>query len=293
MNKRGRVNNKKRIKGIFLLVLIIALCPVLLGAAPDHTNKFYINDYADVLSSETEEYIFETALNLDRETTAQVCVLTVETLNGAEISEYAVEVFRAWGIGDKEKDNGVLILLSIGDRKVWVTTGYGIEGTLTDTRLGALQDEYAVPYYSNNDFDTGTKELFSAIVSYIMAEEYGLEALPGYETPYYDYNEYSNDGYGQMIFGMGWMILPVALIFGAILISQIHYWRLKAYDKIHGTNRAYEFKIVRRNFILIILRYTILRGNRGGRGGGGFRGGGGGFSGGGGSSGGGGAGRSF
>ncbi len=279
-----KIRGKKHLKGILILFVILALCPMLIGAAPSHTNEFYVNDFADVLSNETESYIFETALALDSKTTAQVCVLTVDSLEGKDISEYSVEVFREWGIGDKDADNGVLILLSVGDREMWVTTGYGIEGTLTDTRLGLLRDEYAMPYYSENDFDTGTKELFGAIVSYIMTEEYGLESLDGYENVKHIETE-DTAGIVELSFIAIFMI-------SAVVIPEIRYRYLLWYDKKHGTERAKAYKKRQR-------RHNNRHGGSGPfigggfGGGGGFSGGGGGFSGGGGSSGGGGAGGRF
>ncbi len=288
MNLRGN----KRIKGISLLLVILALCPILLGATPSHTDRFYVNDYANVLSEETENYIFENALSLDRQTTAQICVLTIHNLNGEDISEYAVEVFRQWGIGDADKDNGVLILLSVDDREMWVTTGYGIEGTLTDTRLGQFRDDYAIPYYSENDFDTGTKELFNAILNCVMEEEYGLDGLDGYS--YDDYYGYESEYDTGDIVGFNLILLaPVIFLF----FSDIYHIYLVIYDKRHGTFRAPTFRANRRRILKNIFFYIIIsgrgRGGRSGRSGGGFSGGGGGFSGGGGSTGGGGAGGRF
>ena len=171
------VTKTKVFRFVVLLVSIVAFCTFLVNAAPSHTTEFYVNDYADVLSTETETKILNTALSLDNETTAQVVVLTVSDLGGEEISDFAVETLRSWGIGSKDKDNGVLIVLAIEERQVWVSVGYGLEGTLTDMRTGQLQDQYAVPYYKNDDFDTGTLMLFNAIVNEIRTEEYGLEPL--------------------------------------------------------------------------------------------------------------------
>ncbi len=281
-----KTRGKKRLKGIALLLVILALCPMLLGAVPSHTNEFFVNDYANVLSEETESYIQENAVSLYRQTTAQICVLTIHTLNGEDISEYAVEVFRQWGIGDEEKDNGVLILLSVDDREMWVTTGYGIEGTLTDTRLGQFRDEYAIPYYSQNDFDTGTKELFNAILNCVMEEEYGLDGLDGYSV-----NDIEDIDVGYYGGGIGInlvIIIPVILL----ILSEIYHIRLIFYDRKNGTTRAYLFKMRRRQLIKDIILYIFIFGRgRGGRGGG--RSSGGGFRGGGGSTGGGGAGGSF
>ena len=291
-------SNKQKLRRFALLLAVVALCPLLLGAMPSHTPEYYVNDYADVLSDETESHIFDTARQLDIETTAQVCVLTIDSLEGKDISENSVEVFRKWGIGNKDMDNVVLILLSVGDREMWVTTGYGIEGTLTDTKLGVFRDTYAFPYYKQNDFDTGTLEIFNAIVSEIRTEEYGLEALEGYESTITYQGEmpdgfYILVGIGLCLSALLFLVLPPFLIFG-LWAWKMH---LRKYDALHGTSREAEFirKTQKIKKILLILWIFSKRNNYGGTRsfrGGGFHGGGG-FGGGGGSTGGGGAGGRF
>ncbi len=279
MNK----SNKRKLKGIALLLSVIALCPLLLGAAPSPTREFYVNDYGNVLSKETEEYIVKTGEALQSATTAQVCVLTVEDLGGEDIFDLGLEALRQWGIGDGEKNNGALIILSVNDRKVRIITGYGLEGSLTDLKCGKLLDEYAVPHYSENDFDTGTRELYTAVVNVVMKEEYGLDELPAYSSQ----NNLEVDreiGIKPILI----VIIPVLLL----IASEIHIARLRIYDRRHGTNRAYAFRQARSEILRTIF-YLVLFSGRGGRGGGGHSGGGRGNSGGGGSSGGGGAGRSF
>ena len=280
---------------ISLILCIIVLFSVFSGSVPSHTTDFYVNDFADVLSEETKSHIMSTAVQLENETTAQVVVLTVESLDGKEISDFAVETFRSWGIGDKEKNNGVLILLSVNDREMWVTTGYGVEGTLTDARLGQLRDIYAIPYYSNDDFDTGTKLLFDAIVNELRIEEYGLVPLEGYESsgtqPDTDSDNISD---GEFYLFLAFFSLPFVLV--AALLLWLNY--LKRYDRKHGTKRAKEFekKYLREKDRYDGPHHTGGRGGRGGFGrgfGGGGFGGGGGFRGGGGSTGGGGAGGRF
>lgn len=292
---------------VALFVCFFALCPAVLGAVPNHTAEFYVNDYADVLSDETESYILSTAVQLKNETTAQVCVLTIDSLDGEDISEYSVDVIRQWGIGDKEKDNGVLIVLSVYDREMWIATGYGVEGTLTDTRLGQFRDTYAKPYYANDDFDTGTLELFNAIVNELRVEEYGLEGLEGfnenqsaYPGYYYEFNgsEISSE---QISFILFLMALPFLAAIIGVPALVIRYNHLKRYDKLHGTQRTAAF-MMKLNKIKEIITFIILLSRRSGRGGGHHRGGGGfgggfggggGFRGGGGSTGGGGAGGKF
>ncbi len=295
---------RKRVS--FLLILcILLLCPILLGAAPSHTDIFYVNDYADVLSDETESQILSTALDLKNQTSAQVVVLTINSLEGEEISDYAVETFRNWGIGGKDNNNGVLIVLSVGDREMWITTGYGLEGTLTDTRLGQLRDTYAMPSYRNNEFDEGTLLLFNAIVNEVRTEEYGLEPLEGYEqlNPYSNSVSYEDIELSDAdIFGTLFILSsPFILILFVMLFQFIKYLRLLSYDKKNGTNTAIIYRqnyLRNRKIILTTILFNLFRGGRGGRGGhggfgGGGFGGGGGFRGGGGSTGGGGAGGRF
>ncbi len=285
--------NKKRIANLLSVLCIIALCPLLMGAAPDPTPELYVNDYADILSDDAEKKIISIGDDLYDETTAQVVVLTVESLNGEDIAEYSVEVFRKWEIGDKDKENGVLIVFSLNDREMWVTTGYGIEGTLTDARIGQIRDTYAMPYYKNNEFEKGTMELYCAIVNYIRTEEYGLEPLTGYENMDMDQIAIPQP------MALAIVLSPIIAIAGILSYQKIKYKRLLAYDEEHGTNLAYEYKKrlaeIRRILLFMFFFNGGGRGGRGGHGHGGFGGGGGGFraSGGGGSTGGGGAGGRF
>ena len=286
---------KERKRVSFLLILcILLLCPVLLGAAPSHTDIFYVNDYADVLSDETESHILSTAVDLERQTGAQVVVLTVNSLEGEEISDYAVETFRDWGIGDEEKNNGVLIVLSVGDREMWITTGYGLEGTLTDTRLGQFRDHFAIPYYQNDQFDMGTFVLCNTIVNELRTEEYGLEPLEDFDQN--DYYKNSQNGTTELsdeafVTMLCFWAIPICLVVGLRLFQIIKYLRLRSFDKKNGTNTAavYLNKCKQKRRVTYNTRGGGYHGGFGG--GGGFRGGG--FRGGGGSSGGGGAGGGF
>ena len=165
---------KKLIAGLLLILLILPIACMTVSATPSPTAAFYVNDMAGVLSAEQEKSMVSAAEQLAKQTGAQVVVLTVTTLDGKDITEYALEVARAWGIGDKEKNNGVLILLSTGDREVRVEVGYGLEGCLPDGKTGRLIDEYAIPYYAQNDFASGTVQLFHAVMN-VVCEEYSVD----------------------------------------------------------------------------------------------------------------------
>ena len=131
---------------------------------PNPTSEFYVNDYADILSDETEEYIVNHSNALNEKTKAQIVVVTVDNLGGRDIESYATELFRKFGIGDKNENNGLLLLLAKDERKFRVEVGYGLEGTLTDGKTGRIQDDYMVPYFKNNNWQDGIKNGYNAVL---------------------------------------------------------------------------------------------------------------------------------
>ncbi len=162
---------KRTVAGILLLVLLVPFV-----CSFTHTDAFYVNDYAGVLTESQEAGILAAARELARKTRAQVVVLTVRSLEGKAIEEYALDVARDWGIGDEDEDNGVLILLSTGDREIRVEVGLGLEGCLPDGKTGRLIDTYAIPYYAQDDFANGTEQLFYAVLNAVRAE-YNLDSV--------------------------------------------------------------------------------------------------------------------
>ena len=156
---------KKFIVIVFLLVVILLiLLTVNVNAVVSPTNDFYVNDYADVLSSETEQYIINTNVNLQEQTGAQVVVVTITSLDGKSIEEYATELFRNFGIGDKEKNNGVLLLCTTGEREFRIEVGYGLEGALPDGKTGRIQDQYIIPYLKQDNYNDGILNGYNAVL---------------------------------------------------------------------------------------------------------------------------------
>ena len=165
---------KKFIVIVFLLVVILLiLLTVNVNAVVSPTNDFYVNDYADVLSSETEQYIINTNVNLQEQTGAQVVVVTITSLDGKSIEEYATELFRNFGIGDKEKNNGVLLLCTTGEREFRIEVGYGLEGALPDGKTGRIQDQYIIPYLKQDNYNDGILNGYNAVLE-TVSEEYGV-----------------------------------------------------------------------------------------------------------------------
>ncbi len=157
---------------VYLLLISLAAAQPLIPPAPAHS--IYVQDHAGVLNSDTKNKINTLGSKLAAKTKAQVVVLTVKTLEGASLEEYALEVLRRWGIGDKQLNNGVLVLVAVDDRQSRIEVGYGLEGVLNDAKTGAVQDEYMIPYFAANDYNQGIWNGYQALVS-ITAKEYQLD----------------------------------------------------------------------------------------------------------------------
>lgn len=162
-----------------LLALLTAICcfaalmyPVS-AAVVSPNEAFYVYDGAQVLSQETEQYILSTNRELESKTGAQIVVVTIPSLEGQGLEEYATDLFRQWGIGDAEKDNGVLLLCAVEDRQFRVEVGYGLEGDLPDGKTGRMQDEFIIPLLSEDQFDAGIKNGYSAFLQEV-AEVYDV-----------------------------------------------------------------------------------------------------------------------
>ena len=157
---------KKRILLAFLTAICcvsVLCCPVSAEVvSPDET--FYVYDGAQVLSDETERYIIDSSWELDQKTGAQIVVVTIPSLDGQSLEEYATELFRSWGIGDAKKNNGLLLLCAVNDRQFRVEVGYGLEGDLPDGKTGRMQDTYIIPLLRENQFDEGIKNGYSAFL---------------------------------------------------------------------------------------------------------------------------------
>ena len=122
---------------------------------PSASSGIYVQDYAGVISAPARSYLQDLGRQLDQKTTAQLTVVTVKNLNGAPLEEYSLKLLRDWGIGNKEKNNGVLLLVSTGDRKSRIEVGYGLEGALTDSLTGQIQDQYMIPYFRKGIYEEG------------------------------------------------------------------------------------------------------------------------------------------
>lgn len=115
----------------------------------------YVNDFAGVIEPQYESAINDYATQLEASTTAEIAVLTVRTTQPMPIEDYAVRVFEKNGIGQKGKDNGILIVVAIDDRRWRIEVGYGLEGTINDAKAGRIGREYITAYFREEKYGEG------------------------------------------------------------------------------------------------------------------------------------------
>jgi uncharacterized protein len=140
----------------------------------------YVNDFAQVLDSGTTAQLNDICQQIDQKAHAQIAVVTIKSLDGASIEDYAVELFKQWGIGSKSTNRGVLILLAVQDHRYRIEVGYGLEPILPDGKVGGFGRE-AVPLLKANDYN-GALALMTSRVAEVIAKDAGVE-LTGTRAP--------------------------------------------------------------------------------------------------------------
>jgi len=154
----------------FLVALAVAVCAETISQL---RPTGYVNDFAGVLSPATIAQLNDICQQLDTKAQAQVAVVTIKSLDGADIFDYSVQLYQKWGIGQKGKDRGVLILLAVADRKYYINTGYGLEGILPDGKVGGFGRE-AVPLLRQNDYN-GALLLLTSRIADVIAQDAGVK----------------------------------------------------------------------------------------------------------------------
>lgn len=132
-----------------------------------------VNDFAGVIAAPDAVRMENLARELLAKTGTAVVAAAVKTTGGIDPDDYANRLYRAWGIGKKEEDKGVLILLALKERRVRIETGYGVEGILPDGLAGEILDRHALPRFKEGDFGGGLAETMAEVAS-IIAKNAGV-----------------------------------------------------------------------------------------------------------------------
>ena len=129
-----------------------------------------INDYAAMISPEARRLIETKLDSLEQAESTQIVILTVPSLEGEPIEDFSIRVAEAWKIGQKQFDNGVLLIVSKNDRKMRIEVGYGLEGRLTDLQSGRIIDYAIAPYFRAGQTDQGFISGVDALIEAVSGE---------------------------------------------------------------------------------------------------------------------------
>lgn len=160
----------KNICFYLLLVALLATSKTATGTeVPYLTGR--VNDNARILSEETQQLLSEVLKEHEMRTTNQVVVLTIPSLEGESIEDFAYKVFNDWKLGQKDKDNGILIVVVPNERRMRIEVGYGLEGTMPDILAGRIIQNIMAPRFREGDFDGGVTDGVNAVIAVLDGEQ--------------------------------------------------------------------------------------------------------------------------
>lgn len=158
-------------RSIFLLLSFVLLMGSILSGADIPYLTGRITDNAQLLSPAVHQSLTASLKVHEDRTGNQIAVLTVPTINGESIEEYAVDVFDAWKLGQKGRDNGILIIVVPDDRRMRIEVGYGLETILTDGMAGEIIQMAMTPKFKNRDYDGGIADGTMAVIHILEGGE--------------------------------------------------------------------------------------------------------------------------
>jgi uncharacterized protein len=188
---------KTRVKFGALVALLLATLQFEVASAEFPAYAGPVTDEANILSTSVERELVSVLENHELQTSNQVVVATVKSLDGRDISEYGVELGRHWQIGQEGRDNGVILLVAPNDRKVRIEVGYGLEGALPDAIAANIIHRVILPRFREGSFKSGIREGVAAI----------LDAIKGEYEPQTTVRKRSRGHFGYFV------LLPLFLIF--------------------------------------------------------------------------------
>lgn len=161
----------------------------------------YVNDFVGVLSTDQNNALESKLDAFEKETSNEISIAIIKSLEGDTIENYAEKLFKDWGIGKSDKDNGVLVLVAIDDRKMRIENGYGLEGALTDLESSDIINNVLRPAFQQNDYYAGLNQASDLIIAKTKGEY-----TPPAKKP--------NIAFGDIFYLFGFAFLFLASILG-------------------------------------------------------------------------------
>lgn len=164
------LKSKSLILTAFVLIFFVAQ-PAGFAAEIPTLPANPVVDLAGIIDKNVETTINRYLRELEQKTTAQMAILTVKSLDGQTIEDFSLTIAHdKWKLGQKGKDNGVLLTVALNDKKYRIEVGYGLEGVLPDSLVGAIGRQFLVPYFRKGDYSTGIYEATLAIANKIATD---------------------------------------------------------------------------------------------------------------------------
>lgn len=240
-----------RFKCLLLVFAVLFLVSVSYAVMPPipQMPSHYVVDLAGIITDDTEYRLNGYLQELEQKTTVQFIILTIKSLEGESLEDFSITTAHdTWRLGQEGRDNGLLLVVSLEDKKYRIEVGYGLEGLLPDSLVGSIGRRFLVPYFQKGDYSTGIYMASLAIINEIASSEgVKITGMPGIQRRTY----YDSYGRSKTVGGIGSKILSILFILGAVILF-IKYPR----------------------FFLMLLLFSSMGGGRGWGSGGGFSGGG-------------------
>jgi uncharacterized protein len=196
-------------KIVLCFLLAFSFSPLVLAQDVSYpAPSGYVVDQSGIIDTAAQARISAWILELKQKTSAEVAVVTVDSTDPLPIEEYAVNLFQRFGIGQKGKDNGVLLLVAYKDHHMRIEVGYGLEGAITDAYSSQIIDTIITPAFKEGNFSDGIEKGTAAIVT-LIAKEYNV-TLTGVPQPV-EQDQQS---------GSFWILLLIACIFISFFFSR-------------------------------------------------------------------------
>jgi uncharacterized protein len=233
-----------KIKPLFMLLLCLVMATVAFGKTYDIKDvpnvhvadrTRYVSNPDGILSDAAVASIDDTLSNVWKQSSAEMVVVVVGSVDG-DINDFATRLFEKWGIGKKDKDNGLLMVVSKDDRRMAIRTGYGMEGVLPDILAGRVIRDTAVPYFKEGDYDGGVKASVNEIARIITTPGATEELMSKYANDSADDEDdiTASDLFTLWLYMGGFAALVLAAFY---LYTIIRTRRLDRYDRYQSLKK--------------------------------------------------------
>ena len=165
------MKNKALCISTFFLLLFISISSFPLNLPSQPSN--YINDYAQLLTTQTMTALNNQLNKFEKETSNQIVVAIFPSLEQENLENFSARLQEQWKIGQKEKDNGVLLIIFVKEHKIRIEVGYGLEGAIPDALAGNIIDGHIAPYFKQGKFDEGVTE---GVIALMQASQHDYKA---------------------------------------------------------------------------------------------------------------------